>query len=435
MLADDLRADGFSGLGSPVGKTPNFDAIIERGCIFRKAYTMGSMIGAVCMPSRTMLLTGRSLFRAKNEASTEDPATHTLPRAMREAGYATLHAGKFGNSPKKVTEEFDTSVDPGHSEGVANAVIDFIRTRPADKPMFIYMAGPEPHDPQFAPEEFYAQYKPEDIPLPAAFAPYHPFDNGWMTGRDEMTLPFPRTPENIRGKLARYYASIAYLDAQFGRVVQALKDAGEYDNTLFVIAADNGLSLGEHGLLGKQNVYEFGGMHVPLVFAGPGISKGETNALAYLMDLFPTVFGLTGTPLQSRVEGRDLSPVIRGEAKGVRDWLYTAYEKGQRAITDGRWKLIKFPHIDKTVLFDLQADPHEEHDLAQAPEHADRVRVMMSKLAELQRDLDDPVPLTAEVIQPAEWSPDRLTPEQIQYQKEETARCASNEAFEASRKK
>lgn len=435
MLGDDLRPDGFGALGGVVAKTPNFDVIINQGCVFRKAYTMGSMIGAVCMPSRTMLLTGKSLFRAKNEASTDDPATHTFPRAMKEAGYATIHAGKFGNSPKKITEEFDRSVDPGNGDGVADAVIDFIRTRPADKPMFIYMAGPEPHDPQYAPDEFYAQYQPEDMPLPHAFAPYHPFDNGAMTIRDEMTLPFPRTPENIRGRLARYYASIAYLDAQFGRAVRALKDAGEYDNTIFVIAGDNGLSLGEHGLLGKQNLYEFGGMHVPLVFAGPGIPKGETNALAYLMDLFPTVCDLAGIALESKVEGKSLAPTIRQKSTGVREWLYTVYEKGQRAVTDGRWKLIRYPHIDKTQLFDLQNDVHEDRDLANQPEQAERVRTMLAKLEELQRAYDDPIPLTAETIQPAEWSPDMLTPEQIQYQKEETARCATSVGWESAKKK
>ncbi len=435
MLADDLRPDGFGALGSAIAKTPNLDAIINQGYIFRKAYTMGAMIGAVCMPSRTMLLTGRSLFRAKNEASTDDPVTYTFPRAMKEAGYATLHAGKFGNSPKKITEEFDRSVDPGNGAGVVDAVIDFIRTRPADNPMFIYMAGPEPHDPQYATDEYYAKYKPEDMPLPHAFAPHHPFDNGAITIRDEMTLPFPRTPENIRGKLARYYASIAYLDAQFGRAVQALKDAGEYDSTIFVIAGDNGLSLGEHGLLGKQNLYEFGGMHVPLVFAGPGIPKGETKALAYLMDIFPTVCDLAGVNLQSNVEGRSLASVLRTESESVRDWLYTAYEKGQRAITDGRWKLIRYPHIDKTQLFDLQSDAHEESDLAQLPEHAGRIRTMMAKLEDQQQVYDDPIPLTAETIQSAKWSPDMLTMDQIQYQKEETLRSGNNEAFEASKKK
>ena len=118
-------------------------------------------------------------------------------------------------------------------------------------------------------------YRPADIPLPVNFLPFHPFDNGEMTVRDEQTLPWPRTRENVTGKLARYYASTSYFDQQAGRILDALKQAGQYDNTIFIMAGDNGLSLGEHGLLGKQNLYEFGGMHVPLIFAGPGSPKAK----------------------------------------------------------------------------------------------------------------------------------------------------------------
>ncbi|MFA6239559.1 MAG: sulfatase-like hydrolase/transferase, partial [Candidatus Hydrogenedentales bacterium] len=398
--------------------------LVNRGFVFRRAYTMGSMVGAVCMPSRTMLLTGRSLFRAADKASGPDPASFTFPRAMRNAGYATFHAGKFGNSPRNVTNEFEESVDPGNATQVADAVIEFIGRTASKRPMCIYMAGHEPHDPQFAPERFYAQYRDKDIPLPYAFAPYHPFNNGEMTVRDEMTLPFPRSPEIIRGKRARYYASISYLDAELGRVVQSLKEAGQFDNTLFVIAGDNGLSLGEHGLLGKQNLYEFGGMHVPLVFAGAGIPKGETDALVYLMDVFPTVCDFAGVPKPRQVEGLSLNPVIRGRSRRVRRLLYTAYGKVQRAVTDGRWKLIRYPHIDKTQLFDLRSDPHEMSDLAGRPNQSSRVPSMMRELEELQRAADDPVPLRLPNPMPQEWSPAQLTPEQLRYQSEETARCA-----------
>lgn len=422
LLGDDLRPDGLASLGNPVVKSPNIDSVVERGCCFRRAYTMGSMVGAVCLPSRTMLLTGRSLFHAMNEASGADPATHTFPRVMKSAGYATLHAGKFGNSPKNITAEFDETVDPGQAADVAGHVVDFIGRRAPEAPLFIYMAGREPHDPQYAPDSFYAQYDPAQIPLPASFAPYHPFDNGEMTVRDEMTLPFPRTPEAVRAKLARYYASITYWDSEFGRVLQALKDAGQYENTVFIIAGDNGLSLGEHGLLGKQNLYEWGGMHVPLVFAGPGIPRGETNALAYLMDIFPTVCDLAGVANPSQVDGASLAPVIRGRARGVRERLYTAYGEVQRAVTDGRWKLIRYPRIDKTQLFDLRHDPHEANDLAALSKHARRVRSMMEKLGELQRQNDDPVPLSIATPRPADWSPELLTPEQLQYQVEETKR-------------
>ncbi|MCC6488223.1 MAG: sulfatase-like hydrolase/transferase [Candidatus Hydrogenedentes bacterium] len=422
LLGDDLRPDGLASLGNPVVHTPNIDSVVERGYCFRRAYTMGSMVGAVCLPSRTMLLTGRSLFHAQNEASGVDPASYTFPKVMKNAGYATLHAGKFGNSPKNITAEFDETVDPGQAGDVAASVTDFIVRRASQAPLFIYMAGREPHDPQYAPDSYYAQYDPAKIPLPASFAPYHPFDNGEMTVRDEMTLPFPRTPETVRAKLARYYASITYWDSEFGRVLQALRDAGQYENTIFIIAGDNGLSLGEHGLLGKQNLYEFGGMHVPLVFAGPGIPHGETNALAYLMDIFPTVCDLAGVPNPSKVEGESLAGVIHGRKRDVRDWLYTAYRDGQRAITDGRWKLIRYPLIDKTQLFDLRNDPHEAYDLASLPKHAKRVRAMMEKLGELQRQNDDPVPLNVAAPRPADWSPDLLTPEQLQYQVEETKR-------------
>ena len=245
-----------------------------------------------------------------------------------------------------------------------------------------------------------------------------------MTVRDEMTLPFPRTPENICGKLARYYASISYLDFEFGRILKTLTDAGQYDNTIFVVAGDNGLSLGEHGLLGKQNLYEFGGMHVPLVFAGPGIPKGETSALAYLMDVFPTVCELAGVGNPSKVEGSSLARVIGGKSRKVREWLYTAYGQVQRAVTDGRWKLIRYPLIDKTQLFDLEKDPHEMNDLLDRREHAKRVRTMLERLSQLQRDYGDSVPLSSSEIRPAEWSPAKLTPDQLRYQAEETARCA-----------
>lgn len=421
LLADDLRADGLAALGNPVVKTPNLDRLIHRGFIFREAYTQGSMIGAVCLPSRTMVLTGRSLFRAQNVASGADPARWTFPGAMKQAGYATVHAGKYGNSPRKITDEFDQTDDTGTAESNADRIIAFIGRYAGQKPLFVYYASPEPHDPQFAPQEYYTWYRPEKIPLPPAFAPYQPFDNGEMIVRDEKTLPWPRTPERLRAKLARYYAATSYLDAQFGRIVEALRAAGHLDNTIFVIAGDNGLSLGQHGLLGKQNLYHFGGMHVPLVFAGHGIPQGETKALAYLMDIFPTVCELAEIPRPGEVEGLSLAGVIQGRQSRVRDYLLTLYRDAQRAVTDGRWKLFRYPLIDKTQLFDLQADPYEQQDLAALPEQAGRVRELLARMKELQQQWGDAYPLEVPKPLPAAWSPARLTAADIAAQEEETA--------------
>ncbi len=407
VLADDLRPDGIHALGTDLLKTPNMDQVVQRGFAFRNAYVMGSNSGAVCMPSRTQLLTGMSMFRAKPQASGSDPSSYTFPRAMREAGYATIHSGKYGNSPRPITNEFDRTFDPGNAEANADKIIAFIREHAGKKPLFLYMAGKEPHDHQFAAPQYYRMYRPQDIPLPPNFLPFHPFDNGEMTVRDEKTLPWPRTRESVTGKLARYYASISYLDAQVGRVIEALKEAGRLDSTIVILAGDNGLSLGEHGLLGKQNVYEFGGMHVPLVFAGPGIPSGESQAFAYLYDIFPTVCELVGAPIPGRVDGKSLVPVITGKASKVRDHAFTAYKTFQRALRDERWKLIRYPHINKTQLFDLENDPHEVNDLSAKPEYAARVRQMMTLLASVQKQYGDPCPLSSESPKDPAWSPEK----------------------------
>jgi arylsulfatase A-like enzyme len=255
-------------------------------------------------------------------------------------------------------------------------------------------------------------YQPSDIPLPVNFLPFHPFDNGHMTVRDEKTLPWPRTKESVTGKLARYYASTSYFDQQAGRIIEALKQAGQFDNTIFIVAGDNGLALGEHGLLGKQNLYEFGGMHVPLIFAGPGISKGDSKALAYLFDLYPTLCDLAGIPVPAGLDARSLAPVIKGQQSQVRDCLFTAYLRCQRSIRDDRWKLIRYPLIDKTQLFDLQADPHEMADLAGKLEYAGKTKELTALLEKTRREYGDTAPLSVANPSPAVWTPPAPSSEQ-----------------------
>ncbi|MDT8389110.1 MAG: sulfatase-like hydrolase/transferase [Lentisphaeria bacterium] len=400
FLADDLRADCLGVLGHPVVKTPNIDKLAANGVIFRNAYTLGSHSGAVCLPSRTMIQTGTSYLRKERTAP-------TLAQTIKAAGYASIRSGKFGNGPKKLDDEFDVHLNGKTAEGHADNIIQFIQDNAGQKPLFLYMAGKEPHDPQFATEEFYAMYQPEKIPLPANFLPFHPFDNGDMTVRDEKTLAWPRTRESVTGKLARYYASTTYWDAQVGRVVEALKAAGQFDNTLFIIAGDNGLSLGEHGLLGKQNLYEFGGMHVPLIFAGPGIKKGDTKAFAYLYDVYPTLCELAGIPVPAGLDAKSLAPVIRGEQANVRDVLFTAYKNCQRSIRDDRWKLIRYPLINKTQLFDLETDPHEMNDLAGKTESAGKIKELTALLERTRKDYGDTSSLAVANPAPAAWTPDQ----------------------------
>jgi arylsulfatase A-like enzyme len=415
--ADDHRADGLHALGNDLLKTPNLDRLVEQGMTFRNCYTMGSMIGAVCLPSRTMLLTGRSWLRAPGrmnpQADAVDPSL-TLPRVLGAAGYETYHVGKGGNEFKPGIEAFDTNlvIDDhgpvlrrGSSERHADATLKFLKQRTGGKPFYIYFAPPVPHDPRVAAPEFHKLYDPATVPLPAAFLPQHPFDNGEMTVRDEMLAPWPRTPADTKQQLADYYACITGLDHHLGRVFEQLKAMGEWNNTIIIFTGDNGLSLGEHGLFGKQNLYQFGGMHVPCVIAGPGIPKGKSEALIYLMDLFPTLCDWSGAKIPAGVEGTSLAPILSGKATTVREVLYTGYRNCQRALRDDRWKLIRYPLVDQTQLFDLQTDPHELTNLADRPEQAAKVVELTGYLKKEMARYGDTVPLQVANPQPAAWTP------------------------------
>lgn len=416
LHADDHRADGLHALGTEALRTPHLDTLVERGLTFTRCYTMGSMIGAVCLPSRTMMLTGRSLFHLGGRG-TPPPNSKPLPTVLNEAGYETWHMGKSGNEYKAGIQAFAVNlVDDAKGTGPktgrayscrrhADQAIEFLQRRDQSKPFYLYLAPPVPHDPRLAEPQFRALYDPAKLPLSPAFLPVHPWDNGAMTVRDEKLAPWPRTPEDTRRQLADYYACITGLDHHVGRILKALKQTAQFENTIIVFTGDNGLSLGEHGLFGKQNLYEFGGMHVPLVLAGPGIPKGRSEALVYLMDLFPTFCAFAGATPPPGTEGQSLRPIIEGRSAQVRDVLYTAYQHGQRAIRDDRWKLIRYPLVDKTQLFDLAADPHELNNLATNPEFAVKVHELTARLQKEMQRYEDPTPLQVATPKPAAWSP------------------------------
>ncbi len=414
--ADDHRPDGLHALGNDALKTPNLDTLVESGTTFTHCYTMGSMVGAVCLPSRTMMLTGRSLFNIGNRGT---PVTNRmpLPTVLKAVGYEAWHMGKSGNEYMAGIQAFDINiVDDAKGTGElasrafssrrhADRAVEFLKSRDKSKPFYIYLAPPVPHDPSVAEPQFHKLYDATKLPLSPAFLPQHPWDNGDMTVRDEKLAPWPRTPEDTRRQLAEYYACVTGLDYHVGRIFEALKQSGQFKNTIIVFTGDNGLSLGEHGLFGKQNLYEFGGMHVPFVLAGPGIPKGRSEALVYLMDLFPTFCDFAGVTPPLGTEGKSLRPIIEGKSTKVRNVLYTAYQQGQRAIRDDRWKLIRYPLVDQTQLFDLAADPRELNNLAAQPEHATKLRELTALLQKEMQRYDDPTPLTVANPKPAAWSP------------------------------
>ena len=428
IYTDDQRADTIAAHGNEHIRTPNVDALVANGFSFRRAYCMGSNNGAVCVPSRAMLLTGRDLFSVSEKLDEGEPL---MPRVFADAGYRTFFTGKWHNgygpnAKQACSRAFDNGAaiylggmgdhhrlplvdlndgeytqpeidDTYSTERFADAAVSFLEdAADGDEPFFLYVAMTAPHDPRQPPEQTRDYYEANRPPLPANFLPQHPFDNGALVLRDENLLAWPRDPEHIRDQLAAYYAMIEHLDTHVGRIVDAARAAD--DETIVVYAADHGLALGSHGLLGKQSVYEHS-MRSPVVFSGPGVVSGESDTLVYLFDIFPTLSTMAGVPVPDSVDGQSLAPWLQGEEGPRRESLLLGYKDVQRALVTDRWKLIRFPKVDKTVLFDLQNDPHETTDLSESD--PDRMSRMLAELRTLQEQYDDPVPLDVDEVQPA----------------------------------
>ena len=441
FFTDDQRFDTIGALGPPV-ITPNLDRLCASGTAFTDAYIMGGSRQAVCMPSRAMLHTGRSLYRLQGQGQTI-PSDHAmLGETLRRAGYDTFGTGKWHNSTEPFVRSFSHGAEiyfggmgdhwnvpvcdfdpsgryegripqttdfraqsvswrrgdhmrPGvHSTEVfADAVIHFLRSRrPGDAPFFAYLSFLAPHDPRTMPPEFLEMYPPAEIELPPSFRPEHPFDNGELRVRDELLAGFPRGEDEVREHLAAYYAMISHVDAHTGRVLHQLERAGLAEDTLVVFAGDNGLAVGRHGLLGKQSLYEHS-VRVPLIFAGPGIPAAERrSALACLTDIFPTLCELTGVERPDSVEAPSLAPCLADGKASVRDHALFAYRHFMRGVRDTAGnKLIETAAAGQrhTQLFDLAADPFEIRDLSRDPARADTLSSLRRELTQWPRDLGD----------------------------------------------
>ena len=426
LFADDQRADTIAALGNSHIKTPNLDRLCHDGLAFTRAYMQGGFTGATCVPSRAMLLSGQSLFHVDTQLLRDE----TWPAAFGRAGYATFVSGKWHNGAKSIPLSFQIGRSLFVGGMSRNPLNDSVRDlengtltapRPAGEhlcaafadatsqflhdhkggPFFCYVPFDAPHDPHIVPADFPVHYDAAKIPLPPNFLPEHPFNNGEMRIRDEVLLPHPRPPAAVREMLAEYYRYISYLDMLIGRVLDALAASPYAKNTIVVFAADSGVARGSHGLIGKQNMYEYDSVRVPLIIAGPGIPAGKTtDAMCYLYDVLPTLGGACGVPAPPKSEGLNLSAVLRDPSKPGRAELVFAYKGIQRAIATKEWKLIRYPQIDQTQLFNLKDDPYEIHNLAGQPVEAKRVAeltaLLKQKLAEAgdrQPDRNDDQPM------------------------------------------
>ncbi len=429
IFADDQRADTIAALGNPVIKTPNLDRLVKRGVSFDRAYMQGGNQGATCVPSRAMLLSGMMLTHIDEKLMKHA----TWPHAFGAAGYSTFASGKWHNGPPSISKSFQQArallvggmanpmqaptsdmlptgkltpsvISPKHlCEEATDETLAFLKSQDGKTPFFSYLAFDGPHDPHIVPDGFPVRYDAKTFPLPPNFLPQHPFDNGEMVVRDEQLLKWPRPEADVKVMLSEYYRYISFLDQQVGRILDLIDAAPYAANTIIVYSADSGVARGSHGLIGKQNLYEHS-LRVPLIIAGPGIvANRRTEAMCYLFDVMPTLGKMCGITAPKSSDGQEFTSVLHDPSKSIRSSLLFGYKTVQKGYTDGRWKLIRYPHVDRTQLFDLQSDPYETKDLSALPEQAERVKAMLAQLAAEMKATDDPDPLTAQTLTPAEW--------------------------------
>ena len=441
LFADDMKYSTIHALGNPEIKTPNLDELVRTGTSFVNAHIPGGSFAAVCMPSRAMLNTGRSLFHI-NHFGESIPEEHALlGETFLKNGYNSFGTGKWHNCTRSYARSFNDGAEiffggmydhwkvpvyhfdetkeyPNRRQDVmnpafdnytlpriydhinggvhstdlfANAACDYLKNYNSDKPFYMYVAYMAPHDPRSMPQEFRDMYKLEEISLPVNFYKEHPFDFGVKNVRDECLLPLPRDEEAVKKEIRDYYAMISHLDSTVGKIISTLKETGKYEDTIILFSADNGLAVGEHGLLGKQSNYEHS-IKVPFIISGPGIPQNEIrDSYIYLFDIFPTLCEYADIPVPDTVEGKSFKAVIDNGSLRTRDYIFASFGDKVRSIKDYEYKLIEYKCGDmrRTQLFHIKEDPMEMNDLFWNKDVQPIVQHMREKLYEYMKEWGD----------------------------------------------
>lgn len=422
--------------------SPNIDRLAAQGMVFDAAHHMGSFSGAVCTPSRHMVMCGRTVWHLPigPGAAKHCPPNleqNTLAAVFNRAGYDTMRTCKIGNSYAGANKQFTVvrdatkrgGTDESGSTWHGDQVMNYLNEREATKdtdPFLIYYGFSHPHDTRDGKPELLAKYgatnhtdknllppaNPKQPALPVNYLSAHPFSHGHPGLRDETTVSGvweKRDERTIRNEVGREFACSENIDIQVGRVLDKLKAMGELDDTYVFYTADHGIAIGRHGLQGKQNLYEHT-WRVPFVVKGPGIEPGSrAPGNIYLLDVLATLCDLAGIAPPESNEGASFRPVLEGKQDVIRDVLYGVYnggtKPGMRSVKQGDWKLIKYDVLDGTVretqLFNLAENPNEllkEHgtndpkltNLAADPAYAEKLAEMEALLLAEMRRLDDP---------------------------------------------
>lgn len=404
FIAIDDQNDWIGTLGGhPLAKTPHIDRLAARGTVFLNAHCQAPL----CNPSRTSLMlslrpTTTGIYGLAPWFRTLDAWKDrvALPQHFKANGYRTLTVGKIYHGgvggPKLREKEFgvwgpaggigvkperklipptpmgdhplmDWGTFPHRDEDkgdyqVASWAVDQIRSAPKDEPFFLAAGFFLPHVPCYATQKWFDLYPDDDTVLPP-IKENDRDDTPRFSWYLHWSLPEPRLKwvrENgqWRNLVRSYLASTSFVDAQVGRLMAALDEAGLAENTIVVLWGDHGWHLGEKQITGKNTLWDRS-TRVPLIFAGPGVTPGgRCSRPAELLDIYPTLIDLCGLPGRDDLEGISLLPQLRDPAAPRDRPAITSHNQGNHGIRSERWRYIRYADGSEE-LYDLQADPHE----------------------------------------------------------------------------
>lgn len=418
IVIDDLNTT-LGCYGHSVVKTPNIDGLAQRGVRFNNAYCNF----AVCGPSRGSFLTG---VRPENLGITDNRTPLqgvlgervTLPDLFRKNGFYTVSIGKIfhgnehGHGDNKAWDEiynFETTelgkqgemrnmtdgklkwchwqaaegTDEDQQDGqVTQKAVEIIKSK-QEKPFFLAVGLHKPHDPFIAPKKYFEMYPLEDCNPPEIPEGWEPPYKHTLPGETSVFNQF--NDQDKREFLRSYYACTSFMDAQVGKLMNALKETGQLDNTLIVFFGDHGYHLGEHNWWNKVTVFEKG-TNAPFIVSGNAVGKkgAESNAMFEFVDIYPTMAELFQLELPEHLEGRSFNSVINDPSQSFRDEVRAITRRGDffgRMVKNQDWRYIEWDNgVKGRELYDQHADPVEYNNLAENPEYADVVADMKALL-------------------------------------------------------
>ncbi|HEU4894141.1 MAG TPA: sulfatase [Vicinamibacterales bacterium] len=435
IMADDLN-DDMGTFGHKMVKTPNLDRLAARGVRFERAYTQFPL----CSPSRVSLLTGlrpdtTKIYELQTNFRTILPDAVTLPQMFKRNGYIAARVGKiyhYGNpgdigtsglddpaswdlvvNPRGVDKDEETKLtnltparglgsalayyaspapDDEHTDGkVASEVIALLEKN-KDRPFFIGAGFYRPHCPFIAPKKYFDMYPLDRIAAPK----WSPADVQKVPVPAWFTMPpnWNVSEDGVRATIQAYYASISFLDANVGRVLDALDRLGLAQNTVVVFISDHGYLLGERGQWMKQMLFERSA-RAPLIVAGAGVgAKGQASQRTVeFVDLYPTLADLTGLKPPSGLHGRSLTPLLKDPRAAWNHPAVTQVRRGNPAngffmgysVRTEQWRYTEWDDGKQGIeLYDEVADPAELRNLAADPSRAKIVAEMQALLRSVQ---------------------------------------------------